>query len=164
SAVGHASSWLAARAQALLGRQPALLQWRPGACQALQTVQLAGIPTALVTTTWRTLTDQITAILSVRFDATVCGDEVACGKPAPDPYLRAITLLKTSPAGCVAVEDSPAGVAAAEAAGIAALAIPSHSAVAAGMRRAVRLSLMGLTIAELNALASSISEYDANSA
>jgi HAD superfamily hydrolase (TIGR01509 family) len=157
SAVERACSWLATRVLQRLVDQPALLQWRPGARQALQAVQHAEIPTALVTTTWRSLTDGITAVLGVRFDATVCGDEVIRGKPAPDSYLRAVTLLDVCPGCCVAVEDSAAGVAAAEAAAIAVLVVPSHIAINPGVRRTVRSSLTGLTVAELSAVAASAS-------
>lgn len=52
-----------------------------------------------------------------RFDAVVCGDMVERRKPAPDPYLRAAELLGVDPAHCVAVEDSPTGIASAKAAG-----------------------------------------------
>ena len=52
-----------------------------------------------------------------RFDAIVCGDMVENRKPAPDPYLRAMELLGVRPSACVAVEDSPTGIASAKAAG-----------------------------------------------
>ena len=49
---------------------------------------------ALVTNTRRSLTERaLTSIGRQYFSATVCGDEVAAGKPAPDPYLRAAVLL-----------------------------------------------------------------------
>jgi HAD superfamily hydrolase (TIGR01509 family) len=50
------------------------------------------------------------------------GTEVAHGKPAPDLFLHAAERLGVAPAGCVVVEDSPAGVAAARAAGMRVLA------------------------------------------
>ena len=51
------------------------------------------------------------------FEVTVFGDEVAHGKPHPEPYLRAASLLNVEPSTCVAIEDSPTGVASAHAAG-----------------------------------------------
>lgn len=149
----RASSWLVSRVGQLVEEHPGRLEWRDGARHALQVVQGAGVPTALVTTTWRSLADRIITTLNIRFDVVVCGDEVARGKPAPDPYLRAVALLGASPAGCVAVEDSPAGVAAAEMAGVAVLAVPSYTAITPRTRRAVRSSLVGLTVTELTALA-----------
>ena len=47
----------------------------------------------------------------------VCGDMVSRRKPAPDPYLHAAELLGVEPSACVAVEDSPTGIASAHAAG-----------------------------------------------
>jgi mannitol-1-/sugar-/sorbitol-6-phosphatase len=53
----------------------------------------------------------------------VGADDVARGKPDPAPYLRAAALLGIEPDRCVGVEDSPAGLAALHAAGVAALAV-----------------------------------------
>jgi HAD superfamily hydrolase (TIGR01509 family) len=52
------------------------------------------------------------------FDAVVTGDEVERGKPAPDVYLLAAERLGVAPARCLAIEDSPAGVQSAAAAGM----------------------------------------------
>jgi HAD superfamily hydrolase (TIGR01509 family) len=57
------------------------------------------------------------------FDVTVAGDEVARGKPAPDMFLVAAERLGVDPADCVAIEDSPPGVAAALAAGMLTIAV-----------------------------------------
>ena len=46
------------------------------------------------------------------------------GKPAPDVYLAAARRLGLSPARCLALEDSPAGVLAAKSAGMTCLAVP----------------------------------------
>jgi mannitol-1-/sugar-/sorbitol-6-phosphatase len=45
------------------------------------------------------------------------------GKPAPDPYLRAAELLGVAPQDCLVIEDSPAGITAAKAAGARVLAV-----------------------------------------
>ena len=52
------------------------------------------------------------------FQATVAGDEVAHGKPAPDVYLAAAERLGVRPADCLAVEDTGHGAASAVAAGM----------------------------------------------
>ena len=94
------------------------LEWRPGALAALRTVRAAGWPTALVTNTGRALTERALDVIGREyFQVTVCGDEVPCGKPDPDPYLRAAELLGVAAADCLAVEDSPTGALAAERAG-----------------------------------------------
>jgi len=60
------------------------------------------------------------------FAAVVRGDDprCACGKPAPDIFLVAAADLRVAPGACVVVEDAPAGVAAARAAGMAVVAVP----------------------------------------
>jgi HAD superfamily hydrolase (TIGR01509 family) len=66
-----------------------------------------------------------------RFDAVVSGHEVAAPKPAPDPYLEACRRLRVEPGpDVVALEDSPTGVAAARAAGLTVIGIPSVEGVA----------------------------------
>ncbi|MCW2249522.1 HAD superfamily hydrolase (TIGR01509 family) [Azospirillum fermentarium] len=51
-------------------------------------------------------------------ETVVGGEDVMCGKPAPDPYLAAIRALDCAPARSLAVEDSPQGAQAALAAGL----------------------------------------------
>lgn len=57
------------------------------------------------------------------FEIVVAGDEVEKGKPAPDIYLAAAAGLGVSPEQCVAVEDAPAGIAAARTAGMRVVAV-----------------------------------------
>jgi HAD superfamily hydrolase (TIGR01509 family) len=58
-----------------------------------------------------------------RFDGRIFSvTEVARGKPAPDLFLHAARSLEFEPRDCVVVEDAPAGVAAARAAGMRVLA------------------------------------------
>lgn len=63
--------------------------------------------------------------LLAAFDAVVCSDHVASPKPAPDVYLAACHRLARYPGACTALEDSPAGAAAALAAGMYLIAVPS---------------------------------------
>ena len=53
----------------------------------------------------------------------VCGEDVEHGKPHPEGYLKASQELRVPAGECVVVEDSPAGIAAAHAAGCRVLAI-----------------------------------------
>ena len=53
----------------------------------------------------------------------VCGDEVANGKPDPEGYLKAAHHLRVSPARCLVVEDTPAGILAGRRAGMDILAL-----------------------------------------
>ncbi|WP_280195121.1 HAD family hydrolase, partial [Nocardia farcinica] len=127
------------------------IPWRPGAADALALVRAAGLPSALVTNTIRSLTEfGLDTLGRHHFDVSVCGDEVAEGKPAPDPYLRAAELLGVDPRHCVAVEDSPTGARAATAAGCAVIVVPCEVPVPDGPGRVLRESLIGLTVDHLH--------------
>ncbi|HEY3014429.1 MAG TPA: HAD family phosphatase [Nocardioides sp.] len=129
------------------------LPWRVGAQELLHEVRAAGLPTALVTATHRHLVEvALTTLGPEHFDVVVCGDEVTRSKPHPDPYLQAVRLLGVDPAHCVAIEDSPTGATAAEAAGCAVLAVPSEVPVPPGKRRTVRQSLAEVDVAYLRGL------------
>ena len=71
------------------------------------------------------------------FALSVAGDEVARTKPHPDPYLTAAARLGVDPARCVVVEDTPTGVASAEAAGCRVVAVPSLAPIAPAPGRTV---------------------------
>lgn len=127
------------------------LPWRPGAGEALAAVRAGGLPSALVTSTERSLTElALDTIGREFFDVTVCGDEVdGLNKPHPEPYLRAARLLRVDPARCVAVEDSTPGTESAVAAGCVVLVVPNDVPVDSGERRVFRDSLTGVDPAAL---------------
>ncbi len=52
------------------------------------------------------------------FSATVSGDEVKNGKPAPDIFVYAASILGVEPGECIVIEDSKSGVQAARSAGM----------------------------------------------
>jgi HAD superfamily hydrolase (TIGR01509 family) len=96
-----------------------------GAAELLAELAAAGIPMALVTSAHRRIMDAVIASTGLAFGVTVCAEDVSRGKPDPEPYLRAAAALGHAPAGCVALEDSPRGIAAAQAAGCPVIAVPS---------------------------------------
>jgi sugar-phosphatase len=57
-------------------------------------------------------------------------DDVARGKPAPDPYLRAAELLGRDPGRCLVIEDAPTGITAGKAAGAQVVAVQTTFGVA----------------------------------
>lgn len=101
------------------------LPWRPGVAELLAQCVAAGVPCVMVTMSWRRLADAVIAASPAgTFAASITGDEVRHGKPHPEPYLAAARVLGVEPSDCVAIEDSPTGVASALAAGCATLGVP----------------------------------------
>lgn len=82
-------------------------------------------------TRWAIVTSGSRRVASLRLgvvglpvpDVFITSDAVRQGKPAPDGYLAAAARLGLEPADCVAVEDSPPGIAAARAAGMRVIAL-----------------------------------------
>jgi HAD superfamily hydrolase (TIGR01509 family) len=142
-AVAEVGGWIRDRTAELFADE---LPWRPGAREALAAVRAAGVPSALVTSTERGLTELALGTIGRSFfEVTVCGDEVdGLNKPHPEPYLRAARLLGVDPECCVAVEDSPPGTESAVAAGCTVLVVPNDAPVASGERRVLRSSLLGV--------------------
>ena len=67
--------------------------------------------------------------LTEMFEVVLGVDDVENPKPSPDLYLRACELLGVPPSRAVALEDSPPGVAAARAAGMLVVGVPSVDGV-----------------------------------
>jgi HAD superfamily hydrolase (TIGR01509 family) len=99
----------------------------PGAVDAVKRVA-ARWPVGLASSANREVIDAVLAAsgLAGTFGATVSGEEVARGKPAPDIYLEAARRMGVDPAGSAAVEDSTNGLRAAAAAGMLVVAFPNR--------------------------------------
>jgi len=124
--------------------------WRPGARELLDSCTAEGIPCAMVTMSWRSLTDALVEVLPPgTFGSVVTGDEVSRGKPYPDPYLAAAAALGVAPQSCIAIEDSPTGVASAVAAGVPTIAVPHVVAVPVTRGVVQVATLAGLTAYDL---------------
>lgn len=63
--------------------------FRPGATELLAEVRAAGIACALVSASYTSILEAITAQLPHSFDLVIGGDQVKNGKPHPEPYLTA---------------------------------------------------------------------------
>jgi HAD superfamily hydrolase (TIGR01509 family) len=125
---------------------------RPGARELLEQVAAAAIPHALVTGSQRPFTDAVLASTGFNFPVTVTGDDVTRTKPDPEPYQLAAKLLGADPAQCVALEDSPNGVASATGAGCRVVAVPSLLPIPPAPRRLVVPSLRDISLATLRAM------------
>nr|WP_197016434.1 HAD family phosphatase [Actinomadura viridis] len=125
----------------------------PGAKELLSEVRAAGMPAALVSSSHRVLIEPVLdAIGREHFTLSVAGDEVTRTKPHPEPYLTATARLGAEPARCVVLEDSPNGLAAAEAAGCVTVAVPCLLPVAPAPGRTVVGSLHEVDLDRLAAL------------
>lgn len=116
----------------------------PGALALIDALRSNGTPIGLCSNSPRRFVDLMLAGggLSGVFPVTVAGDEVAQQKPAPDGYLAAAAALGAAPAACIALEDSPTGAAAARAAGMHVIGVPSIPGVVLdGFADAVHASL-----------------------
>lgn len=107
----------------------------PGALEIIAFAREAGLRLGLATSNRRhqaTISLDETG-LSGRFDAEVSGDDVAQGKPFPEIFQTAARLLEVEPAHCVVLEDAPAGVMAAEAAGMRCIFVPNGYSLQAAL-------------------------------
>lgn len=104
-----------------------------GARDLLERLRRRGTPLALVSNSPLRFVRRSIELAGFEnhFDVVVSAHEVAAPKPAPDPYLEACRRLGVEPGPeVVALEDSPTGVAAARAAGLTVIGIPSVEGVA----------------------------------
>lgn len=60
------------------------------------------------------------------FDAIVTGNDVKQGKPSPEPYLKAVGMLKLEKDECIVIENAPLGVESAKRAGLFCIGIPTY--------------------------------------
>jgi HAD superfamily hydrolase (TIGR01509 family) len=127
--------------------------FRPGARELLDALSGLGVPCALVTMSYRSLAGAVVEALPAgRFAVVVAGDDVTHGKPHPEPYLTAAARLGVPPEACVAIEDSPTGVASAVAAGVPTVAVEHLVPVTPGPLRTVVRTLEGWTPSDLGLL------------
>lgn len=124
--------------------------FRPGARELLADLKAAGIKTALVTMSLRRMAAEVVSLIDFdAFDIILAGDDVTRPKPFPDPYLMACEALGVSPDECVALEDSPNGVASAVAANIPTIGIPHIVPLDDTGVTETRATLAGVTTADL---------------
>jgi HAD superfamily hydrolase (TIGR01509 family) len=104
-----------------------------GARELLERLVERGTPLGLVSNSPAVFVRRSLQIVGLedRFDVVLSAHEVAAPKPSPEPYLEACRRLGVEPGPAViALEDSPTGVAAARAAGLTVIGIPSLAGIA----------------------------------
>lgn len=97
----------------------------PGARELLRRAHRAGLHQAIVSSTPAANIDLILRTLRVEdcFQAIVGEEDAREGKPHPQGFLVAARRLRVRPAACAVIEDAPAGVEAARAAGMRCIAV-----------------------------------------
>ena len=99
---------------------------KPGLFELLRYLREKGISVAVATSSDRSKLDRNLNSCGAAgyFDATVDGTMVTRGKPEPDIFLKACSLLGLQPEDCLALEDSPAGIRSSTSAGMTVVMIP----------------------------------------
>ncbi|MFT3729561.1 MAG: HAD family phosphatase [Terricaulis sp.] len=112
---------------------------KAGVMELLGVLDNRGIPYALATSSGPLWVDRHFSAYNLRerFRVVVTREDVDNGKPHPEPYLKAASLMGVMPAEVLALEDSHAGVTSAHAAGCMVVMIPDLLAPNEAMRAKV---------------------------
>ena len=128
-----------------------------GARELLHSLKQRGTPIGLVSNSPIVFVRRSLEIVGFRdrFDVVLSAHEVAAPKPAPDPYLEACRRLAVQPGpSVVALEDSPTGVAAARAAGLTVIGVPSLEGIELAEAHEIAESLLDAVVTRHLALES----------
>jgi sugar-phosphatase len=118
----------------------------PGVTAAIALFERCGLRLAIASSSPLRLIDAVCDRLGLtRITVRCSAMDEARGKPAPDVYLTAARRLGVLPANCLALEDSPAGVASARSAGMRCVAVPDPLLAADPRYREADLVLESLT-------------------
>ena len=92
---------------------------RPGVRALIAEAQRRGLPIAVASSSLREWVDLKLSVIGLTdaFNVKLGGDDIENGKPAPDIYIKAARLIGLEATECVAIEDSPIGLAAASSSG-----------------------------------------------
>ncbi len=130
------------------------MPWRPGVRELADALRDSHVPQAIVTTSplamARVVADRLP---DGSVSVIVAGEHVTRGKPDPEPYLCAARELGVDPGRCIAVEDSPTGLASAIAAGTIAIGVPHDTEIKREDGWVRMDTLAGVTVDVLNRLA-----------
>ncbi|MFA6133138.1 MAG: HAD family phosphatase [Phycisphaerae bacterium] len=138
------------------------IQPLPGAVPLIESVARAGVPVAVCSGALRTEIELASRTIGAwpHFSLIVSAEDVTAGKPDPQGYLLTVERLRQklgkplSSERCVVIEDSPAGISAARAAGMKVLAVAnSYHRSHLGQADAIVENLTQVTLDTLRQLA-----------
>ena len=125
----------------------------PGVTAAIALFERCGLRLAIASSSPLRLIDAVCDRLGLtRIEVRCSAMDEARGKPAPDVYLTAARRLGVAAASCLALEDSPAGIASARSAGMRCVAVPDPLLAADPRYREADLVLESLTSLDQAAL------------
>jgi beta-phosphoglucomutase len=107
----------------------------PGARDWLAMLRATGWKQSIASSAPRVNVDMMLRVAGLEeyFDATVSADDVTIGKPDPQVFLKAAEKLAVPPARCIVVEDAPAGVEAAQRAGMRSVGVTKNGQLPADL-------------------------------
>jgi len=113
----------------------------PGVVERLREARSLGILCAVASSSSHNWVDGHLERRGLRgfFNTVVCREDTESHKPDPAPYIKALDRLGVNSENAVAVEDSPAGVASAKAAGLYCIAVPCSMTLGMDLSVADRL-------------------------
>lgn len=116
-------------AEQIIARESPIL--KPGVAEALEWLKKNGIRLSVASSTNQKSTREHLSESGILecFEVIVGGDMITKGKPNPDIFLKTAELLEVTPEECIVVEDSPAGIRAAYAAGMKSILVPDQAAI-----------------------------------
>jgi mannitol-1-/sugar-/sorbitol-6-/2-deoxyglucose-6-phosphatase len=118
----------------------------PGVTAAIEVFERYGLRLAIASSSPLRLIDAVCDRLGLtRIEVRCSAMDEARGKPAPDVYLTAARRLDVAAASCLALEDSPTGIASARSAGMRCVAVPDPLLAADPRYREADLILESLT-------------------
>ena len=123
----------------------------PGALTMSRAINNYGLKQGLVSASPRPIVDGVLRGMAQKyFDVTVAAGDIERTKPFPDPYLHAAKLLNVDISQCLIFEDSPTGIAAAEASGAFVVAVPHYVTISEKPRLKVIKSFEDISVEDLN--------------
>ena len=99
----------------------------PGAKKLLQITKKKGIKRALGTSSSRRNVDFAIKKFNLEFDAIITGEDVECGKPCPDSFLKLAHRLGLSPSDVLVIGDAVYDIIAAKKAGMKSIGVLTGS-------------------------------------
>ncbi len=111
----------------LLGEMDRSVSLMPGASMMLSWIGQNRYSSALVTSSDRDYATTYLNRLGIAkfFQQIVSAEDVANGKPDPEPYIVGAQRIEKNPKSCIVLEDSVNGVLAGKASGAVVIAVPS---------------------------------------